>query len=1603
MNISSTISWCNVWDKGSIINVGPDVLGLRNGNVIKFVHMQTKAVSYFKAETVATGLHISVFAGHNRFPLFAFAEVVLRPHIYIYKYPEMVKFNTILPHLISYNDIRFSENDLLVAVGGYPDYPICVFNFRTGTLMLEHVTNVPTFARGLCVSNSNVPTIVQFHKQEMSILCYEICSIEKESKLHQISYVDVGKDYLKSWENFMCFGDDNNLYVVNDYGELFQVDIACFLLKSQWKPVYLREDLEHSAARPHALTLHRMGLLISNSTHAFYLKKKAGGYSAEWLIDQQQLQDVNRFVSNQNGEIYAEQRLGSIAQVTVEGNAASLLDVVPTGRPVITFRVITGIKEECVAVLHSDRVAMMDLAKGTTLCEVPVANACAMHSHRSMAIAIVGTEDGRLCMIHFEKASVGNVTFELETNTLAVIALDFHDNWLVFQDQVRGLHIVQLEYRPHKMTLYLNVSEHLKQVFVHSFLLVEGPRLIVAIHRDASIKLPGCATELWIFNWGKDKRLHRREYTLPNQYVSFCVQPPMGRWTQIEIIAVAFNSPNFDQFVLNERQEIQWLSSVQTPHFGYILGIMMTKHLLTWSVGGIVVHFRQHKRARKPFMVCRFLNLAFVPENLLRARECFNSKYLIILLSTQNLRVMRLPSLSDFVRENVERQLPNEDYNLLEQINYKVSPFVPITVKKEAKEEYTKADLFKRDKVFSMIGEFAAKVTALIDYDISVTGKTNGIFKKFCFNYKWLDSLTAEAHKLCTLERASLERAIEDQSRIRDWIMRQVTREAVSINYKVRSIFADANFESFSMRRKPDMVEFDKYRFYDLEDHIRMSMGSMEDMEEFIQQQQQQQQQQQRKSPAIKGPHADETELEGEEEEEAEEHKGLQELKPFVVEGPSVYEHMMAPVFQLQDKNLVTSNQLYNETCKFRYYLNDPLKQEFNKLFHEAQQLKQDTIDSVLGTNKVLYKIYDNMNIMLRLLHMDQFEPPDLTVPALAKDEVIKRIMEVDDSEIKAINRRRRKTIDTGGKKGRLLLWSVEFWARALIVMMDGVLEKLWEEEIKKDIPIPEFMLKKQPHEYSLEDQKIFRAYEEAVRQLEADRRKYLRILTENEAKTQDLKGKHILKLNQRVAELMILKLKYDFALKQSRVRLLTLETINFTRVHIRKRIGMFRKDFEKLNEYISRYGALLEFWERGLADAKTRLEAQQTRDRAIERYFRSTFLNTVPHAQHEMTKLFKKRPKLPGKVFNSVLICMETSHKLSGKQSQRNAFPLPKEIQEFLAYVAEIEAPKNCPPQVDAKSWESFIKLRRQKMESEVRLKAVGYQLADGQGYLASIAKDLTALKDSKNVTQKSSEESVQKYLEVMRNMNLQLTLTLGQVEVSVMGNAEALTNTVLMHVDDINEVNRLIQDAGNKKIKAMQRVAVFRRQVIFKEWEHKLYKANIAYLKYMLDAIEKCKVSMEFLNILRNWEKVKAERQKYMAAGAIERVVEQKIAAFKKHIERINLKIDIVKANTLEIKRKSHAINFQIERIKVDVTFQNTLRDTMMEEKRDREQRERMSQIKTHRQLMDNVRRHYAHVLELQTILELLRLRTYPTLGPPLPQCHPPVPEHILSSVPP
>ena len=61
-------------------------------NILLFSDLKTKNVSYYKAESPQLGLSVSHMTGHNRFPLVAFSEVVLRPSVHIIEYPKFTKY-----------------------------------------------------------------------------------------------------------------------------------------------------------------------------------------------------------------------------------------------------------------------------------------------------------------------------------------------------------------------------------------------------------------------------------------------------------------------------------------------------------------------------------------------------------------------------------------------------------------------------------------------------------------------------------------------------------------------------------------------------------------------------------------------------------------------------------------------------------------------------------------------------------------------------------------------------------------------------------------------------------------------------------------------------------------------------------------------------------------------------------------------------------------------------------------------------------------------------------------------------------------------------------------------------------------------------------------------------------------------------------------------------------------------------------------------------------------------------------------------------------------------------------------------------------------------
>lgn len=130
------------------------------------------------------------------------------------------------------------------------------------------------------------------------------------------------------------------------------------------------------------------------------------------------------------------------------------------------------------------------------------------------------------------------------------------------------------------------------------------------------------------------------------------------------------------------------------------------------------------------------------------------------------------------------------------------------------------------------------------------------------------------------------------------------------------------------------------------------------------------------------------------------------------------------------------------------------------------------------------------------------------------------------DHEVKAkpyVSPSRQEILDKQAAEAeriRLLLLADDFRERALMTMMDGVLEVRWEDIIKIDVPKPACMLEKQPEDYTEEDILTAKKYEKDVQFLREERERYNRMLEAEYTKVMGLLQEGVDKFNGKLDEL---------------------------------------------------------------------------------------------------------------------------------------------------------------------------------------------------------------------------------------------------------------------------------------------------------------------------------------------------------------------------------------------------------------------------------------------------------------------------------------------------
>lgn len=199
---------------------------------------------------------------------------------------------------------------------------------------------------------------------------------------------------------------------------------------------------------------------------------------------------------------------------------------------------------------------------------------------------------------------------------------------------------------------------------------------------------------------------------------------------------------------------------------------------------------------------------------------------------------------------------------------------------------------------------------------------------------------------------------------------------------------------------------------------------------------------------------------------------------------------------------LATSLQMHNEIILLMN-VGTVLREYFNKKFDDVYVLKEREMLLVTERNARLRYILSEMNNT----------GTEIIDPKWGQEEHPERITNVEDTEVGItpyISPTQQDTFDRSNAEAQACHFAEpgdNFHEQALAVMMDGVLEVCWEDEIKKDIPEPKCMLEKNPDDYNKEDLKIIKDYEERVAFYLSEREHYRKMLeTEFQKLSQTLK-----------------------------------------------------------------------------------------------------------------------------------------------------------------------------------------------------------------------------------------------------------------------------------------------------------------------------------------------------------------------------------------------------------------------------------------------------------------------------------------------------------------
>ena len=667
---------------------------------------------------------------------------------------------------------------------------------------------------------------------------------------------------------------------------------------------------------------------------------------------------------------------------------------------------------------------------------------------------------------------------------------------------------------------------------------------------------------------------------------------------------------------------------------------------------------------------------------------------------------------------------------------------------------------------------------------------------------------------------------------------------------------------------------------------------------------------------------------------------------------------------QYSQFNLFSNQRKRDQVTLIKNTINH-LKNTFNKEFDDVYASKKQEITRIAERSDRLKQILQDLK-----------SEETVSVPKFTNIEMPESYLVVEDSEIRFDKYLTAAEEEEKAEKERLeelrrKLEEVDnARERALDLMMYGKLEIRPEDELQKDLVKPEFMLTKSEDQWNEDELKIAKDFEKKEKHLIEEREKYRKALEAELKKLQTANAEGMSGFDEKLNRLFKLKIEYQKTINQEELKMTRLARSIYQGDFLESCDMDLSKPLEEFKQLKMRCQEELTEIKRSIDRLKDDHEIVLQEDKAIEKQFKRDFSELDAFTLDMLVKLYKRRPK----------IVKQKTQTLEPTSVSANPFQVKVEDPDkaFIEAMSELDGSVHRPEILEDETWERFVESRQMKVESEMKVRHHSLKIQDLNSYLQKKMEEDDAVKTKIEKTFQHLNDLRERKLKFLMNLEIQLLLKQGQVEVDPGVFSTKFDNALLIHRSVIEDLNSQIVTLGEAKVSSMIDCKDYYKNIHLLEWEHEKMHMEAEDLNAKTRDVQTLRVTKELQQFLfeeNNAQRMQKEIQTLEKTIKLnERMAQRKVLDRKRILDRLNRLIREKEAEctVLDCELKELAVSL-VERQQV----QEACVDDMVPAAD-----QRMKDIVARRKLVDLAKSQSQEVAVLRAEVERLRMKTFPAL---------------------